>query len=207
MPFTSRTPTYLTPEQRHALIQIPADLSDREIARHYTFSRDDLDLINQRRRHHNRLGFAVQLAVLHFPGRPWKDLSGIPSRVLLAIADQVQVTASALYGKRDNTLYEHLDEIRHTYKFRECRWRDYLWLACELLPLAMESDRPVPLIEQALELLRTKDIIAPVLTHMERLVWIVLKAAEKRLFRVLTAPLTLEHRSRLDGLLYADAGR
>ncbi len=209
VPFTSRTPTYLTPEQRHALIQIPADLPDREIARYYTFSRDDLDLINQRRRHHNRLGFAVQLAVLRFPGRPWKDLSGIPSRVLLAIADQVQVPASAfaLYGKRDNTLYEHLDEIRHTYKFRECGWREYLWLARELLPLTMESDRPVPLIEQALELLRTKDIIAPVLTHLERLVWIVLKAAEKRLFRVLTAPLTLEHRSRLDGLLHADAGR
>jgi len=33
MPFTSRTPTYLTPEQRYALTQIPADLSDREIAR------------------------------------------------------------------------------------------------------------------------------------------------------------------------------
>jgi TnpA family transposase len=95
VPFTSRTPTYLTPEQRHALMQIPADLSDREIARYYTFSQKDLDLINQRRRHHNRLGFAVQLAVLRFPGRPWKDLSGIPSRVLLAIADQVQVPASA----------------------------------------------------------------------------------------------------------------
>jgi hypothetical protein len=32
VPFTSRTPTYLTPEQRHALMQIPADLSDRERA-------------------------------------------------------------------------------------------------------------------------------------------------------------------------------
>ena len=209
MPFTSRTPTYLTPEQRHALMQIPADLSDREIARYYTFSQKDLDLINQRRRHHNRLGFAVQLAVLRFPGRPWKDLAGIPARILLAIADQVQVPASALtlYGKRDNTLYEHLDEIRRTYKLRECGWREYLWLARELLPQAMESDRPIPLIEQALELLRAEGIIAPVLTHLERLVWIVLKAAEKRLFHILTATLTLEHRSRLDGLLHADAGR
>ncbi len=42
MPFTSRTPTYLTPEQRHALTQIPADLSDREIARYYTFTQKDL---------------------------------------------------------------------------------------------------------------------------------------------------------------------
>lgn len=209
VPFTSRTPTYLTPEQRHALTQIPADLSDREIARYYTFTQQDLDLIKQRRRLHNRLGFAVQLAVLRFPGRPLKDLAGIPSRILAAIADQIQVPASAFarYGDRDNTLYEHLDEIRQKCKFRECGWREYLWLARELLPLALESDRPIPLIEQALELLRKEHIIAPGLTHLERLIWVVLKAAEKRLFRLLTADLTLEHRTRLDGLLYADSGR
>jgi hypothetical protein len=85
VPFTSRTPTYLTPEQRHLFTEIPADLSDREIARYYTFSQKDLELIKQRRRLHNRLGFAVQLAVLRFPGRPLKDLTGIPSRVLAAI--------------------------------------------------------------------------------------------------------------------------
>ena len=209
MPFTSRTPTYLTPEQRHALMQIPADLSDREIARYYTFSQKDLDLINQRRRHHNRLGSLFSSLFCVSQDGPGRNLHGIPARVLLAIADQVQVPASALalYGKRDNTLYEHLDEIRHTYKLRECGWREYLWLSRELLPQAMESDRPIPLIEHALELLRTEGILAPVLTHLERFVWIVLKAAEKRLFRVLTAALTLEHRSRLDGLLHADAGR
>lgn len=114
MPFTSKTPTYLTAEQRHELTQIPADLSDREIARYYTFTQKDLDLINQRRRHHNRLGFAVQLAVLRFPGRPLKDLAGVPNRVLAVIADQVHVPASAFsrYGDRDHTPYEHLDEIR-----------------------------------------------------------------------------------------------
>ena len=82
-----------------------------------------------------------------------------------------------------------------------------MWLARSLLPHAIESDRPVPLIEQALDLLRAEGIIAPALTHLERLVWIVLKAAEKRLFRLLTANLTLEHRARLDGLLHADNGR
>ena len=104
-------------------------------------AKKDLDLIKSRRRLHNRLGFAVQLTVLRFPGRPLKDLAGIPSRVLAAIADQVQVPASAFarYGDRDNTVYEHLDEIRRTYQFRECGWREYLWLARQLLPHAMES--------------------------------------------------------------------
>lgn len=43
--FPSRTPTSLTPKQRHALTQIPADFSDREITRYYTFTQKDLDLI------------------------------------------------------------------------------------------------------------------------------------------------------------------
>lgn len=207
MPFTSKTPTYLTPEQRQELTQIPADLSDREIARYYTFTQKDLDLINQRRRHHNRLGFAVQLAVLRFPGRPLKDLAGVPSRVLAVIADQVQVPASAFfrYGDRDHTPYEHLDEIRRAYNFRECGWKEYVWLAHELLPLALESEHPLPLIEHMLELLRKEGILPPGFPHLERLTWIVLKAAERCLYRLLTSNLTLEHRTKLDGLLQWDS--
>jgi TnpA family transposase len=42
--------------------------------------------------------------------------------------------------------------------------------------------------------------------YVERLVWIVLKIAERRLLCTLTQPLTLEQRTRLDGLLRADTG-
>jgi len=69
VPGYDKIPTYLNPEQRHALTHIPPDLSDREIARYYTFTEKEQELINRRRRASNRLGFAVQLAVLKFPGR------------------------------------------------------------------------------------------------------------------------------------------
>src|SRR5690242_17575173 len=85
-------------------------------------------------------------------------------------------------------------------------WREYLLVARSLLPEAIESDRPLPLIESALEILRTKGVIAPNMIHVERLVWLVLKIAERRLLRTLTQSLTLEQRTRLDGLLYADTG-
>jgi len=54
------------------------------------------------------------------------------------------------------------------------------------------SDRPLPLIETALERLRSEGILAPTMIHIERLVWIVLKIAERRLLRTLTQSLTLE---------------
>jgi TnpA family transposase len=208
VPGYDKIPTYLNSEQRYELTHIPPNLSDREIARYYTFTEKERDLINRRRRDSNRLGFAVQLALLKFPGRTLMEVKEVPKPVLAAIAEQVGVPVSAFpsYGERENTLYEHLDELRRECGFRSCGWREYLLVARSLLPEAMESDRPLPLIESALEILRTKGVIAPNLIHVERLVWLVLKIAERRLLRTLTQPLTLEQRTRLDGLLYTDTG-
>src|SRR5713226_5527878 len=207
MPGYDKIPTYLNPEQRHALTQIHSDLSDRDIARYYTFTEKERELIHRRRRASNRLGFAVQLALLKFPGRTLMEVKEVPRAVLTAIAEQVDVPASAFasYGDRENTLYEHLDELRRECGFRSCGWREYLLVARSLLPDAMESDRPLPLIESALEQLRAKGILAPTMIHVERLVWIVLKMAEQRLLHTLTMSLTLEQRTRLDSLLYADS--
>ena len=110
----TKSPDLLTPEQRAQFVRIPPDLSDRDIARFYTFTPHDLALIKQRRRSQNRLGFAVQLAVLRFPGRTLTDLPGIPPRVLAYIAHQVEVPVGAFarYGTRQSTIYEHLDELR-----------------------------------------------------------------------------------------------
>ncbi len=63
VPRYDKIPIYLNPEQRHTFMQIPSDLSDRDIARYYTFTEKERELINRRRRDSNRLGFAVQLAL------------------------------------------------------------------------------------------------------------------------------------------------
>src|SRR6266567_634653 len=108
VPGYDKIPTYLNPEQRHELTHIPPDLSDREIARYYTFTEKERELINRRRRASNRLGFAVQLALLKFPGRTLMEVKEVPRPVLAAIAEQVGVPVSAFtsYGERENTLYE-----------------------------------------------------------------------------------------------------
>ncbi len=206
MPGYDKIPTYLNPEQHHALTQIPPDLSDRDIARYYTFTEKERDLINRRRRLSNRLGFAVQLALLKFPGRTLMEVKDVPQNVLNVIAEQIEVPASAFasYGERENTLYEHVDELRRECGFRACGWKDYLSVARALVPDAMESDRPLPLIETALEWLRSNGVLAPNMIRIERLVWIVLKIAERRLLSTLTQSLPSEQRTRLDVLLQAD---
>ena len=56
----------LTPAERASFLAFPT--TDDDLIRHYTFSEFDLASIRQRRGHHNRLGFAVLLCYLHFPG-------------------------------------------------------------------------------------------------------------------------------------------
>ena len=56
----------LTPAERTSLLAFPA--TDDEFIQHYTFSESDLSVIRQRRGSHNRLGFAVQLCYLRYPG-------------------------------------------------------------------------------------------------------------------------------------------
>ena len=121
----TKTPALLTPEARAALLQIPPDLSDRDLARYYTLTPADQAVIARHRLPYNRLGFAVQLCMLRFPGRPLTDLLPLPARVLHYIAAQVAVdpAAFAAYGARENTLYRHLDEIRRTFGYNACRPR------------------------------------------------------------------------------------
>jgi Domain of unknown function (DUF4158) len=57
----------LSPSSPRCLFDAPTDV--RAIVRYYTFSIDHVTLIRQRRRNANRLGFAVHLAYLRFPGR------------------------------------------------------------------------------------------------------------------------------------------
>jgi hypothetical protein len=56
----------LTPAERTSLLAFP--VTDDELIRHYTFAEPDLSVIRQRRGSHNRLGFAVQLCCLRYPG-------------------------------------------------------------------------------------------------------------------------------------------
>jgi TnpA family transposase len=57
----------LSQQSRAALFDPPTDPA--AIVRHYTLSPEDLALVRRRRRDANRIGFAVHLAYLRFPGR------------------------------------------------------------------------------------------------------------------------------------------
>ena len=56
------------------------------MVRYWLLSADDIRRINERRREHNRLGFAVQLCLLRYPGWPLRAGEKPPSNLLEFVA-------------------------------------------------------------------------------------------------------------------------
>ena len=67
----------LTPAQLAGLLALSA--TEAELAHHWVLGDADLAVVGRRRRDHNRLGFALQLCALRYPGRPPRP-SGNSSR-------------------------------------------------------------------------------------------------------------------------------
>lgn len=108
----------LTERQRSALLDLPTD--ELSLLRHYTLGDDDLTHIQERRRPENRLGFALQLCALRYPGRALAPGEVIPREVLSFIGAQLGVPADAIltYAARRQTRQEHMEALREIYGYK-----------------------------------------------------------------------------------------
>src|SRR5690348_17279404 len=84
----------LTEAQITALLDPPTE--QRELVRHYTLSAADLAAIRRCRGDHNRLGHAVMLCFLRYPGRPLKAGERPPRPLLLFIAGQIDALPESI---------------------------------------------------------------------------------------------------------------
>ena len=152
----------LSPAQRAQFLCVPPEMSEQMLARYYTLSDDDCRLIKQRRRHHNRLGFAVQLAYLRFPGRAWAANEEASPLVVSYMASQLKLNPMSIVQycqDREATRYEHLAEIEKVCGFRPFTKREYRELAVWLLPLAKTTDAGTVLVSSLIEEMRSRKII------------------------------------------------
>jgi TnpA family transposase len=109
----------LTTAQLDELFALPTELNT--LVRYWTLAGADLAEIHRRRRDRNRLGFALQLCALRYPGRLLGPGELIPAEALRFVAHQVDTTPEALaaYAARFQTRYEQLDALRTDFGFAD----------------------------------------------------------------------------------------
>ena len=105
----------LTDEERQALLGIPPDADS--LARLFTLSRLDRNLVAERRGNANRLGCAVQLALLRHPGTPLAYLDQPADALVTWMAGQLDIPAAvfAEYARRPQTMTDHARQLGPAY--------------------------------------------------------------------------------------------
>ena len=196
--------TLLSAEQRNRLFGIPTDAG--ELTRHYMLSAADLALVRARRRPSNRLGFAVQLCAMRYPGRPLDPAEAPPSGMLAFVANQVSVDPKLFedYAHRAETRREHVLELQALLGLRSFRLAD--WRACLRAgaDAAWATDRGEPIVRAMLARLRSERVLIPAAAVLERIGLAARVRARKRMFQALAEGLTDAQRGMLEKLLTPD---
>ena len=191
----------LSPQARAALFDPPTDI--RSIARHYTFSIEDLTLIRQRRRNANRLGFAVHLAYLRFPGRVLSPKE-TPSAYLLAfIADQLRIDPNDFvdYAQRGETRREHLGELQAYLGVQPFGRQNYRTMARIAFNESIGTDRGEVIVGAMVTHLRQNSILLPSAAVLEKIALAARARARKQAYKELTAGVDHTIREKLDALI------
>jgi hypothetical protein len=191
----------LSVAERDSLLAMP-DAKD-DLIRHYTFSETDLSIIRQRRGSANRLGFAVQLCYLRFPGIILGvDQSPFPP-LLKLVASQLKIAVESWddYGQREQTRREHLVELQTVFGFQPFTMNHYRQAVQTLTELALQTDKGIVLANALIEQLRRQSVILPAINAIERACAEAITRGNRRIYAVLSDSLTDVHRRHLDELL------
>ena len=193
----------LTEQQRTKLLTGHHLLRRREMVRYWLLGEEDIRRINARRKEHNRLGFAIQLCVLRYPGWPLRPADMPPANLLKFVAEQLGADATEIdeYAARDETRREHLQVLCKEYRFGQYGPAHSPLLRKYLETEALSTDSAFTLIESAMEWLRQRGVILPALGTLESVVRAVRSKVERDVYWRLFSGLEESHKTELNKLL------
>jgi TnpA family transposase len=109
----------MTERERVALLTLPAD--EETVVRVHTLNAEELAGVATARTAETRLGYALQLCSLRYPGRHLRRGEVIPAAMLEHITDQLGVDPAHVAGfaRRGQSRYEQLASIKRRHGFRD----------------------------------------------------------------------------------------
>lgn len=191
----------MTERQRAALLALPD--SEAVVVHHHGFDAEDLAAIGGARTAATKLGYALQLCCLRYPGRHLRQGELLPAVMLDHIAEQVGVDAQAIadFARRTPTRYDQLAAIKARFGFtdlgRPNRVTMMAWLEVEAMTIV---DGRV-LLDRLLDELRARRIVIPGVSVVERMAAEAMHRAETDLVAAIDGKLDLDVRHRLDTLV------
>jgi TnpA family transposase len=159
-------------------------------------------MIRRCRGDHNRLGHALMLCYLRFPGRALRASERPPANLLAFVADQIRVLPDSIdaYLAAERTRQRQAVECQERLGLRPFGKRPAAELADALLPQAIANDRLAYLAELVMQTCRQRQIVVPSPAALERLCAELRNQARREAHRRLTQGLSAEQRQRLDAL-------
>jgi TnpA family transposase len=192
--------TVLTERQRVALYGLPEN--EPAFLHHYVLSDHDIEIINQRRRPENKLGYALQICSMRYPGRLLQPGEEIPSSLMKFIGAQIGLTGDDLlhYAQRSQTRYEHGSILQASYGYSKLDLNSkelQEWVAN-----AAENARSNEWLAQAIVIkLRSSKILLPAPSTLERLCAESLVSAEVRITKRIASRIGKTSKESLQNLL------
>jgi TnpA family transposase len=190
----------LSEAQITELFDPPAD--QRELVRHFTLSATDFAAILRCRGDYNRLGYALMLCYLRYPGRALRAGERPPAALLVFVAEQIGVLPESIddYLVAKRNCWRHAIECQGQLGLRPFGKKAAAELASWLSPQAIENDRLAYLAPLAIETCRQRRIIVPSPAAIERFCAELRRVARREVHRRLTEGLSAEQRRGLDAL-------
>jgi hypothetical protein len=135
-----------------------------------TLSRADQNLVGQRRRDANRIGFAVQLALLRHPGIALAQLEQPVEPLVQWLARQLELPAApfADYARRPQTMTDHARLLATALDLRPAANTDLPMMIEATAQAAWGTDRGQPIAAAVVTALRAAGTILPASSVIER---------------------------------------
>ncbi|HEY3849071.1 MAG TPA: Tn3 family transposase, partial [Acetobacteraceae bacterium] len=194
----------LTDDERQRLLGVPNEPD--ALTRLFTLARSDHDLISGRRGAANRLGFAVQLALLRHPGSALAHMDQPVDTLVAWLARLLRLpfSAFAAYGRRPQTMTDHARELATTLGLRTPSAGDLPLMIEAAAQSAWSTDRGEPIAAGVIAALRAGRIILPATSVIERAAIAGRARARKRATDALLEDLSPEQIRKLGDLLRPD---
>nr|WP_221211934.1 Tn3 family transposase [Sphingomonas sp. BK481] len=206
----AREHVLLSDAERATLFLIPTDPD--ELARRFTLEQPDLDLIGQRRHDRNRLGVALQFALIRHSGMTLAQVlqieGDVPRPLVTFIARQLSLEPSVLsdYASRPQTMTDHARLIAAATNVRPPVRGDVALMIASAEQAAAATDAALPIATAIIEALRNVDILLPMPSTIERAGIAGRARARKNAAGMMVADLSSMQIGRIDALFVEQNG-